>query len=70
MHLLEGDNAMPWRLREFVMKKCKSHRGVPADVLAIVDRDLAGQEANRAARVQEDKIDPDKLEQVQGAVSS
>lgn len=65
MYLLEGDNAMPWRLREFVMKKYKRHREVPADVLDIVDRDLAEQEANRAARVQEGKVGPDKLDRVQ-----
>ena len=65
MYLREGDNAMPWRLREFIMKKYSCHRRVPADVLTIIDRDLAGQEADRAARVHEGRIDRAKLERVQ-----
>ena len=65
MYLQESHNAMPWRLREFGIKKYSPHRGIPADVLAIADRDLAEQEADRAARVHEGKIDKAKLERVQ-----
>ena len=55
---------MPWKIREFVMKKYSSHRGVPQNVLALIDVDLAAQEASLQERVHEKGIKKEKLERV------
>ena len=45
-----------------MMKKYRSHRGVPVDVLAVIDADLAEASISRAKRAFDGKIKPEKLE--------
>ena len=59
-----GVEMMPWKIREFVMKKYSQHRGVPQNVLALIDVDLAAQEVSLQERVHAKGIKKEKLERV------
>lgn len=61
-HQEGGVEMMPWKVREFIMKKYCQHRGVPADVLALIDADLATKEDSLRARVHNNGIKNEKLD--------
>ena len=63
LYRLEGGaERMPWKIREFVMKKYKGHRGVPPAILEEIDADLRKTELDLADRVRNRGIKTERLD--------
>ena len=71
LHYLEVTKGvlMPFKLRQFIMKKYSGHRGVPSGLLEALDNDLSAREGKLRGRVQTTHASKGvrvKLEKVQG----